>query len=129
MGLLPSAGSRGLEVPSQKGALDRLPSEPVSELPLVPQVLLLGVQRFSPLLADGEAISQAWISSPPDPQLLPNCDCAESDGGRRQGLAGGADAVSGSRPAFSHGVMTLHSRVYAIIVYSVVRIMLFVSFV
>lgn len=31
MGLLPSAGSRGLEVPSQKGALDRLPSEPVSD--------------------------------------------------------------------------------------------------
>lgn len=58
------------------------------------QVSLLGVQRIRPLLANGEALPQARIPSPPDPQPLPDRERAESDRGGRQGLAGRANAVS-----------------------------------
>ena len=65
---------------------------------LAPQVLLPGVQRVGALLADGEAVSQAWLPPPPGPQPGPDGECAQPDGGGGQGVAGRADAVSPPPP-------------------------------
>lgn len=86
-GLPPSAkDSEAISVDWETGGPDLvaslLTSSPRS------QVLLPGVQCLSTVLAHGEAISQAWVSPPCDPQPLPNRQCVKSDRGRRQGMAG-----------------------------------------